>query len=229
MALVIAIGGLLSIEKAPTDIFPNIDIPVVSVIWNYEGLTPDDMEKRIVSNFERFVQTIVGDIDHIESQTLTGKAVVKIYLQPGASVDQCIAQTTAVAQSAARQMPSGTAKLGTNEYPILMLSTPETLDELSALPIKTVNGHTVLVRDVASVRDGNMPQTNMVHVEGRRSVLMAIMKIGDASTLDVNDAVKAAIPRALERLPNEARGHLTVKTMFDQSVFVRASINGVLR
>jgi multidrug efflux pump subunit AcrB len=324
MALAIAIGGVLSIAKAPTDIFPNINIPVVSVIWNYEGLTPDDMEKRIVSNFERYLTTIVADVDRVESQTLTGKAVIKIYLQPEADVDQCIAQTTAVAQSAVRQMPpgatpplimkysatsvpimmlalesdslseqqlfdyginfvrseistipgaqipypyggkqrqimvdidpqrlqawsisprdvqaalgvqnvilpAGTAKLGVNEYPIVMQSSPETLDEIASLPVKTVNGKTVYIRDIASVRDGNLPQTNMVHVEGRRSVLMAIMKNGDASTLDVNDAIKAAIPRALDRLPKEARGHLTVRTLFDQSVFVRASIEGVLR
>ena len=324
MALVIAIGGYLSIEKSPTDIFPNIDIPVVSVIWNYDGLTPDDMEKRIVSNFERYLTTIVADIDRVESQTITGKGIIKIYLQPGADVDQAIAQTTAVAQGAVRQMPpgatpplimkysatsvpimmlaletdtlseqqlfdyginfirseiatipgaeipypyggkqrqimvdidpqrlqawnlsprdvqnalgtqnvilpAGTAKLGTNEYPIVMMSTPETLEEIGQLPLKAVNGKTVLVRDVASVRDGNLPQTNMVHVEGRRSVLMAILKNGDASTLDVNDAVKAALPHALERLPKEARGHLTVKTLFDQSVFVRSSIEGVLR
>ncbi len=330
MALLIAIGGVMSVldlgllKPMPTDIFPNIDIPVVSVLWNYEGLTPDDMEKRIVSNFERYLTTIVADVDRVESLTLTGRAIVKIYLHPGANVDQCIAQTTAIAQSAVRSMPpgtvpplimrysattvpimmlalesdtlseqqlfdyginfvraelavipgaqipypyggkqrqimvdidpqrlqawqlsprdvqnllatqnvilpSGTAKLGVNEYPIVMQSTPETLEEIAALPIKTVNGRTIYLRDVASVRDGNLPQTNMVHVEGRRSVLMAIMKNGDASTLDVNDAVKAAIPRALDRLPKEARGHLTVKTLFDQSLFVRASIQGVVR
>ncbi len=324
MAMLIAIGGVLSIRKAPTDIFPNINIPVVSVLWNYEGLVPEEMEKRIVSNFERYLNTIVPDIDHVESQTLAGRAIVKMYLQPGANVAQTIAQTTAVAQSAVRQMPpgavpplimqysatsvpimmlalesdtlteqqlfdygiyfvraeltnvpgveipwpyggkqrqvmvdidpgklhawnlsprdvqaalsvqnvilpSGTAKLGVNEYPILIDSSPETLDEIASLPVKTVNGRTVYVRDVASVRDGNKPQTNMVHVGGRRSVLMTIMKNGDASTLDVNDAIKAAIPRALDRLPKEARGHLTVRTLFDQSVFVRASIEGVVR
>src|SRR5688572_10072741 len=107
MALLIAIGGGYSIKKTPTDIFPNIDIPVVSVIWNYGGLSPDDMEKRIVSNFERFLTTIEPDIDHIESQSLTGIAVIKIYLHPGANVTQTIAQTTAIAQSAVRQMPPG--------------------------------------------------------------------------------------------------------------------------
>jgi multidrug efflux pump subunit AcrB len=324
MALLIALGGALSIEKTPTDIFPSIDIPVISVIWNYGGLPPEEMEKRIVNNFERFLTTVVADIDHVESQTLTGIAVIKIYLQPGASVDQAIAQTTAIGQTAVRSMPpgtippfimrysatsvpimmialesdtlseqqlfdyginyvraeiatipgaqipypyggkqreimvdidpqrlqawqlsprdvqtalatqnvilpSGTAKLGVNEYPIIMSASPATLEELAGLPIKTVNGRTVYIRDVASVRDGAIPQTNMVHVEGRRSVLMAILKNGDASTLDVADAIKKAIPRALEHLPAEARGHIKVKLLFDQSVFVRASIDGVLR
>ncbi len=323
MAMLIAIGGILSILKTPKDIFPTIDIPVISVIWNYGGLPPDDMEKRIVNNFERFLTTIVSDIDHIESQTLTGIAVIKIYMQPGANVEQTIAQTTAVSQSAVRSMPpgavpplimrysatsvpimqialdsdslseqqlfdygvnfvrkelvtvpgsqipfpyggkqrqimvdidpqrlhanglsprdvqaalgqqnvilpSGTAKLGSNEYPVIISSSPETIDELAAIPIRTTNGTTVYVRDVADVRDGNMPQTNMVHVEGRRSLLMTIMKNGDASTLDVTRGIREALPRALERLPKEARGHVNVKVLFDQSLFVRASIDGVV-
>jgi multidrug efflux pump subunit AcrB len=323
MAMLIAFGGLFSIRKTPTDIFPAIDIPVISVIWNYGGLPPEDMEKRIVNNFERFLTTIVSDIDHVESQTLTGIAVIKIYMQPGANVEQAIAQTTAVSQSAVRSMPtgtvpplimrysatsvpimqialdsdslseqalfdygvnfirselvtvpgsqipfpyggkqrqimvdidparlhsnglsprdvqaalgqqnvilpSGTAKLGDNEYPVIISSSPETLEELAALPIKTVNGTTIYVRDVANVRDGSMPQTNMVHVEGRRSLLMTIMKNGDASTLDVTDGIREALPRALDRLPKEAQGHVTAKVLFDQSVFVRASITGVI-
>jgi len=324
MAMLIAIGGVLSIRKTPTDIFPSIDIPVVSVIWNYGGLQPEEMEKRIVNNFERFLTTIVSDIDHMESQTLTGIAVIKVYLQPGANVAQAIAQTTAISQTAVRSMPpgtvpplimqysatsvpimqialesdtlseqqlfdyginfirselstipgaqipfpyggkqrqimvdidpqrlhalglsprdvqtalgaqnvilpSGTAKLGTNEYPIIVSASPETLDEIAGLPIKTVSGRTVYVRDVANVRDGNAPQTNLVHVEGRRSVLMTILKNGDASTLEVNARIREAIPRALERLPKEAQGHVQVKMLFDQSIFVRASIDGVVR
>ncbi|MEO8844454.1 MAG: efflux RND transporter permease subunit [Kofleriaceae bacterium] len=323
MLILIAVGGVFSIKKTPTDIFPSIDIPVISVIWNYGGLPAEDMEKRITNGFERFLTTIVSDIDHVESQTITGNSIIKIYLQPGADVPQAIAQTTAIAQTAVRQMPpgavpplimrysatsvpimmlaletdtlsekelfdyginfiraeiavipgaqipypyggkqrqimvdidpsrlhsaqisprdvqtalanqnvtlpSGTAKLGMFEYPIIMASTPETLEEIGALPIKTVGGKTLYIRDVASVRDGNTPQTNIVHVAGHRSVLMAILKNGDASTLDVTDAVKATIPRALDRLPAEARGHLTVKLLFDQSLFVRNSIDNVL-
>jgi multidrug efflux pump subunit AcrB len=323
MALVIAISGTLSIRKAPTDIFPPIDIPVISTIWSYGGLPPEEMERRIVNNFERFVTTIVGDIEHIESQTLTGVAVVKIYMQPGANVPQAIAQITAVAQSAVRQMPpgavpplimrysatsvpilqlalesdslseqqlfdyginfiraelvtipgvqipypyggkqrqimvdidpsrlharglsprdvqaalaqqnvilpAGTAKLGANELPVILSATPETLDELAAIPIKTVGGNTVYLRDVANVRDGNIPQTNMVHVEGRRSVLMSILKNGDASTLEVTERIHEALPRAMDRLPVDARGKVRVVPLFDQSVFVRASIEGVV-
>src|SRR4051812_13260268 len=108
MAMLIAFGGTYSAIKTPTDIFPSIDIPVVSVIWNYGGLNPDEMEKRIVNNFERFLTTIISDIDHIESQTLTGIAVIKIYLQPGTDVAQTIAQTTAIGQTAVRSMPPGT-------------------------------------------------------------------------------------------------------------------------
>lgn len=324
MAILIALGGTYSIKKTPTDIFPAIDIPVVSVIWNYGGLAPEEMERRIVNNFERFLTTIVADIDHIESQTLTGLAIIKVYLQPGTDVAKTIAQTTAVAQSSVRSMPpgtvpplimqysatsvpimqiaiesdslseqqlfdygvnfiraematipgaqipfpfggkqrqimvdidpqrlhahglsprdvqaalaaqnvilpSGTAKMGVNEYPILVSASPETLDELANLPIRTIDGTAIYIRDVASVRDGSMPQTSMVHVEGRRSILMSILKNGDASTLDITDAVRAALPRALERLPAEARGKLSVKLLFDQSVFVRASITGVIQ
>jgi multidrug efflux pump subunit AcrB len=325
MAILIGLGGVFSINKTPTDIFPTIDIPVISVIWNYGGLPPTDMEKRITNNFERFLTTIVSDIDHVESQTLTGISIIKVYMQPGADVSQAIAQTTAIAQTAVRSMPpgatpplimrysatsvpimmlaletdtlsekelfdyginfirseialipgaqipypyggkqrmimvdidparlhaantsprdvltaistqnvilpAGTAKIGVNEYPVMMASTPETLEELAGLPIKTdASNRTLYVRDVANVRDGNSPQTNMVHVAGHRSVLMAILKNGDASTLDVTDAVKAAIPKALDRLPKEARGHLTVKMLFDQSLFVRSSINNVLQ
>jgi CzcA family heavy metal efflux pump len=324
MAVLLALGGVRAVRTTPTDIFPPINIPVISVLWNYGGLAPDQMEKRVTNGFERFLTTIVSDIDHVESQTLTGRTIIKIYMQPGADVAQAIAQTTAVAQTAVRQMPpgavpplimqynatsvpimmlaletdslseqqmfdyginfvrselvtipgvqipypyggkqrqimvdidprrlhglglsprdvqvalseqnvilpTGTVKLGTNEYPVLMASTPETLEELSNFPVKTVEGRTIYIRDIANVRDGAMPQTNMVHVEGKRSVLMVILKNGDASTLDVAKAVKEAIPRALDRLPKEARGHLTVKVMFDQSVFVEASISGVIK
>jgi multidrug efflux pump subunit AcrB len=324
MAMVIALGGYLSIRRAPTDIFPNIDIPVITVIWNYGGLPPEEMEKRVTSNFERFVTTIVADVDHVESQTLTGISVIKIYMHPGANLAQAIAQTTSISQSAVRAMPpgatppliipysatsvpimqiamesdqlseqqlfdycinfvraeiatipgvqipypyggkqrqimidldlpklhaygmsprdiqtalaaqnvvlpAGTAKLGFNEYPVIVEASPETLAEIAAIPLKTVDTKTILLRDVASVRDGNGPQTNLVHVEGHRSVILSIMKNGDASTLEITDRINEALPKSLERLPKEAVGKLKVKTLFDQSVFVRASITGVIQ
>ncbi|HEY4178245.1 MAG TPA: efflux RND transporter permease subunit [Kofleriaceae bacterium] len=328
MALVIAFGGFYAQRKTPTDIFPSIDIPVISVIWNYQGLQPEEMEKRITNGFERFLTTIVADIDHIDSQSLTGLSVIKIYLQPGADVSQAIAQTTAIAQTSVRQMPagtvpplimrysatsvpimqlalesdvlseqqmfdygvnyirselatipgaqipypyggkqrqiqididpeklhsygmsprdvqaalgtqnvvlpSGTAKIGVNEFPVTIAASPETLDEMAAIPIKSVNGRTVYIRDVAAVRDGNLPQTNMVHVLdpsgiGRRSLLMVVMKNGDASTLDVADRIREVLPKALDHLPEAARGKIKVKVLFDQSVFVRGAIDGVL-
>ena len=323
MAVLIALGGVYSIEKTPTDIFPNIDIPVVSVIWNFSGLQPEEMEKRVTNNFERFLTTIVSNIDHVESQTINGSAIVKVYLQPGASTDQAIAQVTAISQTAVRSMPpgatpplilkysatsvpimmlametdtlseqqlfdygvnfirneiatipgaqipypyggkqrevvidinsnqlhslgisprdvnnalgnqnvivpSGTAKLGSIEYPILISASTETIAEIGDLPIKAVGDRMIYIKDVATVRDGAMPQTNMVHVGGHRSVLMPILKNGDASTLDVVAAIRATIPGALTRLPKEAQGHLSVKMLFDQSVFVRASIENVL-
>jgi multidrug efflux pump subunit AcrB len=320
MSMLIVILGILSIRTMPTDIFPDIDIPVISVIWNYGGLQPEDMEKRIVSNFERFLTTVVNNIEHVESQSLTGIAVIKIFLQPGASIDGAIAQVTATAQSAVRSMPpgtvppliirysasnvpilqvalqsdtlseqqlfdygvnfiradiatvrgaqipypyggkqrqimvdidplrlfawglsprdvnnalglqnvvlpSGTAKMGTNEYPIVMYSTPTAIEELGNMPLKTVRGTTVYLRDVANVRDGYAPQTNMVHVEGRRSVLMSILKNGSASTLDVVARIRDVLPQTMSRLPKE----LTTSLLFDQSLFVRASIDGVMR
>src|SRR5690242_2237900 len=127
MAMLIAIGGTLSVRKTPTDIFPNIDIPVISVLWNYGGLSPDEMEKRITGNFERYLTTIVSDIDHIDSQTLAGRAIIKVYLQPGSNVAQAIAQTTAIAQSAVRQMPPGAVpplimQYSATSVPIMMIA-----------------------------------------------------------------------------------------------------------
>jgi multidrug efflux pump subunit AcrB len=127
MAMLIAMAGYLSIRKTPTDIFPSIDIPVISVLWNYGGLAPDQMEKRVTNNFERFLTTIVSDIDHVESQTLTGRSIIKVYLQPGADVAQAIAQTTAIAQSAVRSMPPGAVpplimQYSATSVPIMMIA-----------------------------------------------------------------------------------------------------------
>ncbi|MEA2698969.1 MAG: hypothetical protein QOI66_3240, partial [Myxococcales bacterium] len=263
MAMLIVIMGVLSIIRMPADIFPDIDIPVISVVWNYGGLSPEEMERRIVSNFERGLTTTVNDIEHVESQSLTGVAVIKVFFQQGAALEAATAQITAIAQTAVRQMPpgtspplvirysasnvpimqaalesetlseqqlfdygvnfiradlatipgsqipwpyggkqrqimididpprlfawglsardvsnavsaqnlilpTGTAKMGNGEYPVVVNSSPETLEQIGLLPIKVVRGTTVHVHDVASVRDGSTPQTSMVHVEGRK-------------------------------------------------------------
>ena len=319
-SLIILILGVLSIVRMPTDIFPDVNIPVISVIWNYGGLQPEEMERRVVSNFERILTTTVNDIEHVESQTLTGVAVIKVFLQPGAKVEEATAQVTAVSQTAVRMMPpgatppliirysasnvpilqvalgsetlseqqlfdlgvnfvradiatvpgaqipwpyggkqrqvmididpkrlyawglsprdvntalglgnlvlpSGTAKMGAAEYPIVMNSSPELLDQIGDIPIKTVRGTSVYIRDVSSVRDGNSPQTSMVHVEGRRSVLMSIMKLGGASTLDVVNRIREMLPQTMAKLPQELKASL----LFDQAVFVRAAIDGVVK
>jgi multidrug efflux pump subunit AcrB len=320
MALLIVIVGLLTIAQMPTDIFPDIDIPVISVVWNYGGLSAEQMEKRIVNNFERSLTTTVNDIEHTESQSLPGMAVIKVYFQPGASIDAAVAQVTAIAQTAVRSappgtnppliirysasnvpilqaalqsdslseqqlfdfginfiradiatvrgaqipypyggkqrqimididpqrlfawglsprdvnvalglqnliLPSGTAKIGSSEYRIEINSSPELLDEIGAIPIKTENGKTVYIRDVANVRDGYAPQTSIVHVEGRKSVLMTILKNGRASTLDVVARIRDMLPTTMSRLPKD----LKVSLLFDQSLFVRAAVDGVVK
>lgn len=320
MSMLIVIMGVFSIVRMPTDIFPDIDIPVISVIWNYTGLSPEEMEKRIVTNYERILTTTVNDIEHIESQSLTGVAVVKIFFQPGAGIDAATAQVTAVSQSVVKMMPpgatppfiirysasnvpilqaalesdslseqqlfdygtnfvradmatiqgtqipwpyggkqrqivvdidparlysfglsprdvsaaigtqnvilpTGTTKMGTNEYPVLLNSSPEAIKEIGDLPIKTVKGTPVFVRDIANVRDGNSPQTNMVHVGGKRSVLMSVLKNGKVSTLDIVKHIREELPGTLAKLPKD----LKVSLLFDQSLFVRAAVDGVVK
>jgi multidrug efflux pump subunit AcrB len=320
MAMLIVIIGVLSIVRMPTDIFPDIDIPVVSVIFKYDGLSPDEMEKRIVTNYERALTTTVNDIEHIESQSLTSTAIVKIFFQPGTAMEAATAQITAISQPMVKQMPpgatppfiirysasnvpimqaalesdvmseqqlfdygtnfvradfatikgtqipwpyggrqraimvdidpprlyawglsardvnaaigsqnvilpTGTAKMGTNEYPISVNSSPEAIQQINDLPIKTVRGTTVYVRDVANVHDGATPQTNMVHVGGKRSVLLTILKNGNVSTLDIANGIKEMMPSTLARLPPGLKATL----LFDQSLFVRAAVDGVVK
>ena len=320
MSMLIVIVGLLTISRMPTDIFPDIDIPVISVVFNYSGLSPEEMEKRMVNSYERVLTTTVNDIEHIESQSLTGISVVKIFFQPGAKIEAATAQVTAISQAAIRSMPpgttppfiirysasnvpilqvalesetlseqqlfdyginfiradmatiqgaqipypyggkqrlimididpqrlfawglsprdvnsaigqqnvivpTGTAKIGANEYPIVLNASPDLLTQIESIPVKVVKGTTVYVRDVAHVRDGYSPQTNIVHVAGSRSVLMSILKQGSASTLDVVRRVRETLPGTLARLPKE----LKVALLFDQSIFVRASIEGVVK
>src|SRR5436190_3250166 len=320
MAILIAILGGSAIVSMPVDIFPYIDIPVVSVLWIYSGLSPEEMEKRVVTNFERSLTSNVNDIEHMESQSYTGYAVVRIYFHSNVKIDMAVAQVTATMQTSIRQMPpgmfpanvlkydaasvpilqlglvsktlreqeifdignnfirtplgtvqgasvsyplggktravmvdlnpeelyakqvspidvsnalnlqnlilpAGTAKLAQTEYQVRVNSSPVLLDDLNNLPIKTVNGATVYIKDVAQVHDGFQVQNNIVRTNGSRGDLITITRNGNASTLAIVNAVKAALPRILANVPPE----LKVTALADQSVFVRASIEGVVR
>ncbi len=320
VALLLLILGPIVILRTPTDIFPNIDIPVVSILWNYQGLNPDDMSNRIVFQTERALTTLVDDISHIESQSLNGIAVVKVFFQPHADITKAIAQVTAISQTQLRQLPpgttpplvitysassvpiiqlalsgqklseqqlfdygvnfirtrlitvpgcaipypyggkqrqvqidldtnalqskglspvdvvnaisaqniilpSGTSKIGTFEYAVDTNSSPTTVAELNQLPIKTVGSTTIYIHDVAYVRDGFPPQTNIVRVNGQRSVLLTVLKSGQTSTLDIIAGVKSLLPQIAAGLPPE----LHIHPLADQSLFVRASIDGVIK
>ncbi len=320
MALVIIILTPITILRTPTDIFPSIDIPVVSVVWFYTGLSPQDMADRIVANSERGITTTVNDIEHMESQSVYGLGVIKVFFRPGTNVQGAIAQITAIAQTTVRGLPpgttppliisysasttpiiqlglssktlpeqqlfdlgqnflrnflatvpgaatpypyggkirqiqvdldlpklqayglgpndivnavnaqniilpTGTVKLGPLEYNVEMNGTPQTIAELNDLPVKTANGSTLYMRDVAHIRDGFAPQTNIVRQDGNRGALMSIYKNGNASTLEIVKGVKNIVLQAAQALPPE----LKITSLFDQSLFVRASIEGVLR
>ena len=320
LALLILIASPLVILRTPTDIFPNINIPVISSIWTYTGLNPQEFEGRITSVYERVLTTTVNDIEHIESTTLNGTAVVKIFLQPYANVTTGIAQTTAVSQTILKQMPaginppiiisysassvpilqlalsgkglqeqdlndiainflrtqlvtvpgavvpypyggkqrqvmidlnpaqlqakglspfevvtavanqnlllpSGTAKVGQFEYDVDMNYSPKQIAEINEFPVKVVGNSTIYLRDVANVRNGFSPQTNIIRRDGERGVLVSILKAGSASTLDVVEGIKKLLPRVEATLPPQ----LQIKPLADQSIFVRASISGVIR
>src|SRR5579862_285209 len=320
LALLILILGPIVILRTPTDVFPEINIPVVSIVWNYTGLSAEDMGNRITSVTERALTTLVDDIEHIESQSLNGIAVVKVFFQPHADINKAIAQVTAISQTQLRQLPpgttpplvitynastvpilqlalsgktlseqqlfdygvnfirtrlitvpgaaipypyggkqrqvqvdlntnalqakglspldvvnaisaqnlilpAGTSKIGQFEYDVDLNGSPRTVAELNDLPIKKVGSTTIYIRDVAYVRDGFPPQTNIVRVDGQRASLLTIQKTGNASTLDIISGIKAMLPRIQAQVPPE----LQIKPLADQSLFVRASINGVLR
>src|SRR5271168_4549940 len=320
MSLVIILLTPLVLLRTPTDIFPNIDIPVISLVWTYTGLQPQEMEQRITSSVERGITTLVNDVEHIESQSLNGIAVIKIYFHPNANIPAALAQVTAISQTFLRQLPpgttpplviiysastvpviqigltsdslseqalfdygnnfirtqlatvqgaalpfpyggkqrlvsvdidsqalqskglspndivnavnaqnlilpTGTAKLGTLEYTVEVNGSPQTIAGLNDLPIRTVNGATIYMREVAHIRDGFSPQTNVVRANGQRGVLMAAYKTGSASTLDIVKRVKQTLQDYSSSLPEGL--HLTM--FFDQSVYVRASIQGVVR
>jgi multidrug efflux pump subunit AcrB len=321
MAILILVMGLIAISRTPTDIFPNIDIPVVSIIWNYAGLVPAEMNDRIINVTERALTTTVDNIEHIESQSLYGVAVVKVFLQPTANVERGIAQITAISQTQLHQLPTGTtpplilaysassvpvlqlalsgqglseqqlndyalnfirtqlitvpgasvpypyggkqrqvqvdlnpdelqskglsaldvvnaialqnlilptgtSKIGSKEYDVdVPNAAPQTIGELNRIPIKTIGSTTIYIGDVAWVRDGFPPQTNIVRVNGQRSVLLTIQKAGDASTLKVIAGIKSLLPQIATTLPAQ----LKMEPLADQSIFVLGAIKGVVR
>src|SRR5277367_1168074 len=318
-ALLLLILGPISIMRTPTDIFPNIDIPVVAIAWNYTGLSPEQMSTRIVFQSERTLTTTVNDIEHIESQSLNGRGIIKVFFQPKVNIAMAVAQITAIVQTQLRQLPpgttapliiqysassvpiiqlglsgeglseqqlndyglnfirtqlvtvdgagipypyggkqrqvqvdlnvpalqskglspsdivdaiaaqnlilpSGTTKVAQFEYQIETNSSPDTVEQLNDLPIRSVNGATVFIHDVAHVRDGFPPQTNIVRVDGQRASLLSVLKTGDASTLDIVKGIQAKLPGVKAQLPPA----LKITPLFDQSIFVRASIDGVV-
>src|SRR5947209_1724316 len=320
VALLIAILGAVSIYRMSTDIFPNIDIPIVSVVWQFAGMPADEIESRLILINERVLTASVNDIEHIESQSLDGVGVIRIYFQPGASIAEAEAQVTATCQTLLKLMPpgitppyivrysatsvpivqvavssdtlteqqildycqnfiiqqlgtvqgarvpqpwggkqrqvmvdldlealyarglspndvstaisnqnliipAGTAKIGDTEYNVRLNSSPDLIEAFNDIPIRTVNGVPVYLKNVAHVRDGYAVQTNIVRRDGRRAVLMTVLKGEGASTLDVVNQLRAALPGVQAQLPPE----LKMELLFDQSVFVRAAVQGVLK
>ncbi|EHL29445.1 efflux RND transporter permease subunit [Legionella drancourtii] len=319
LGLMLLIIGPLAIMRTPTDIFPDINIPVVSVVWSYTGLPPDEMADRITSVFERAVTTTVNDIEHIESESLIGVSVTKLFFHPGVRIDIALSQVTAISQTMLKNLPpgtlpplilsykastvpvlqlvlssatipeqrlndlannflrsqlatvqgaavpypyggkirqiqvdldlqamqtygispqqvnatidaqnliipAGTQKIGEYEYIVRLNGSPLSVDELNDLPIKATPGRVLYIRDVAHVRDGFAPQTNIVRVDGQRAVMMSIQKTGNASTLDIINQIKALLPKVKEILPEG----LNLSKFADQSIFVTSAIQGVI-
>ncbi len=319
MAMLIVLGTPFALLNMATDIFPEINIPVISVIWNYNGLPAQEMGQRVAGQTERGLTTVVSDIEHIESTSLYGVSVIKVFFQPGVNIQTAIAQVVASVQTQVRQLPpgitpplvikysassipvmqlalssptlaenalfdvavnglrpqlitvpgvaspfpyggkvrvisvdldiqalqarglspadvvnavntqnlilpSGTVKLGETEYAVRMNGSPDVLGELNDLPVRTLNNATTYLREVAYVRDGFQPQTNVVRQDGLRGVLVSVLKNGGASTLDIVANVKALLPKAVQTLPADVK----VTPLFDQSVFVKAAVLGVV-
>ncbi len=320
LALLILIIGPLAAMRTPTDIFPNINIPIIAVAWQYTGLPPDQMAGRMTTQFERSLTTTVNDIEHIEATSYTGFGIVKIFFHPTVNISIANAQVTAIAQTLVKQMPpgttpplivnysastvpilqlalsgkglteqtladlamnqlrtrlvtvpgaaipypfggksrqvqldlntaalqargltgqdvanalaaqnlltpAGTQKIGNLEYAVNLNNAPSDLKDIANLPIKAVNGTLVYLHDVANVRDGSAVQTNIVHVDGGRSVLMSVFKNGTTSTLDIIDGIKQLAAELKPTLPD----NLEVKPIGDQSMFVRNAISGVVK
>lgn len=319
MAILILITTPLAVMRTPVDVLPEINIPVISVIWNYNGLSAQQMGNRITQTHERSLTTTVNDIEHIESQSLGGIAIIKIFFQPNANIQTAIAQVVSVSQAVLRQMPpgitppliikytassvpviqlgmsstvlaekelfdaainilrpqivtipglampfpyggkvravsvdidpqallakgmtssdiinaittqnltlpAGTTKIGDTEFNVSLNSSPTSIAELNNIPVRTVNGATTFLREVAHVRDGFSPQINIVRQDGQRGLLLTALKNGGASTLDVVNALKEKLPSLLPLLPEG----IEVKLLADQSIFVKEAIAGVV-
>ncbi|MBS0353549.1 MAG: efflux RND transporter permease subunit [Proteobacteria bacterium] len=319
MALLIFLATPLVLLRIATDVLPEINIPVISIIWSYNGLSPQEMAQRITTPNERLLATTVSDIEHFESQSYNGIAIIKVFLQPNASVDTAMAQIASTEGGALRQLPpgispplvikysasaipviqlgvsskslpeqslfdtmlntlrpklvsipgiampypyggksrvvsvdidssalqakglapldvvnainaqnlilpGGTAKLGATEFNVKMNGSTRTVEELNDLPVRVGSGQAIYLRDVAAVRDGFSPQTNIVRMDGNRGVVQSVLKSGGASTLQVIDALRVALADALPSLPDD----IQVTPLFDQSVFVKAAISGVV-
>src|SRR3989475_157313 len=219
-AILVLIAGLVAIMTTPVDIFPAIPLPVATVIWQYQGMSPEEMEQRVVTIVERSYSATVNDIEHIESQSLDGLAVIKVFFQPTADVATGVAQLTASSQSNTRIL-----QLGSREYSVRLNSSPDVAEQLNDMPIKQVNGAMVYIRDVAYVRDGAGVQTNIVRQNGQHGTYMSVLKNGSASSLAVVNRVKALLAALKPALP----ASLDIQLLVDQSLFVRASISGVIR
>src|SRR5215472_12411766 len=320
MALAIVLAGGLAIARMPADIFPEINIPIVSVVWQYNGLAPEEMADIVTTRSERGMTTTVNDIERIESETLAGISIIRIYFHPGAQIEAAIAQITAqtntqlgylpqgsrppnilrynaatvpilqlglssemlseqevydigsnflrtqlaTIQGASvpppyggkqRQimvdidpqqlfahglsaadisnalnaqsviLPAGSAKIGSREFRVKMNNRPQIVEAFNRLPIKTVNGGTVYMNDVAQVRDGYLVQTNIVRHNGQRGALLTALKNGGVSTIEIVRRIKNALPRIESTLPPG----LQIRTLFDQSILVRAAIQDVIK
>src|SRR5471032_332494 len=320
LAILLFLIGPLAIMRTPTDIFPNINIPVVSIVWSYNGFSAEDMAHRITSNYERALTSDVEDIEHIESQSLNGVSVIKIFFHPGADINRAIAEAGSNSESILRVLPpgtlppniitynastvpilqlglssntlpeqtlydlgnsfirtqlatvqgaavplpfggkirqimididpralqakglspsdvvnavnaqnlilpGGTAKIGALEYNVQMNGSTDSVAALNNLPIKTVKGGVVYVRDVAQVRDGYAPQTNIVRSDGKRAALLTVEKTGSTSTLTIISQIKSMLPKIAAGLPPA----LHITALSDQSVFVKSAVTGVVR
>jgi multidrug efflux pump subunit AcrB len=319
-ALLILLMGTLAALRMPVDIFPGINIPIIAVAWQYQGMSPDQLSGRIVTPFERALTTTVNDIEHIEASSYTTFGIVKIFFHPSVNIATANAQVTAISQTMLKQLPAGstppliinysastvpiiqlalsgkglseqsladiglnfvrtrlvtvqgagipypfggkspqvmfdldtgalqsrgltgldvanalaaqnlltpagTEKIGDYEYTVNLNNAPSKIPDLGDLPIKSVNGAMVYMHDVAQVHNGSAVQTNVVHVDGNRSVLLSVFKNGTTSTLDIVSGIKHMLEVIKPTLPDE----LEIKPIGDQSVFVRASIQGVIR